>query len=248
LSPTLLCDVHDGIAHLTLNRPQVRNALNRELCNELSQCLDELEERSGVRALIVSGAGGQAFAAGADIAELKARTHREALLAHTQRTLQQLADFQKPTIAAIEGYALGGGLELALACDIRVASKNAKFGMPEVSLGIFPSAGGTLRLQQLVGLGRAKELIFTGRIFSSDDALAYGLIETLADEAMPQAQILAKQIVANDALALQVAKISLNEAARSGSSRASEWLGQGLLFDSPEKDRRMAAFLERKKK
>lgn len=240
--------VADGIASLELNRPEVRNAINRELCDAISRTLDAWSSRDDVRVVIVSGAGGKAFAAGADIAELKARTHTQSFLAWTQRMFQQLEDFPRPTIAAIDGYALGGGLELALACDLRVASRTAKVGMPEVSLGIFPSAGGTWRLPRLVGLGRAKELIYTGRVVDAEEANGWGLWEALVDtDAKAEALRIAKLIAANAPLAVQIAKVSLNAAARVNHAPM-EWVGQGLLFDSPEKHERMQGFLEKKKK
>jgi enoyl-CoA hydratase len=239
--------VADGVAHLELNRPQVRNAINRELCEQVSATLDRWADNDEVRAVIVSGAGGKAFAAGADIAELKERTHVQAFLGWTQRMLQQLEDFPRPTIAAIDGYALGGGLELALACDLRVASKGAKIGLPEVTLGVFPSAGGTWRLPRLVGLGRARELIFTGRIVEAAEAAQWGLFESLVDaDAKAEALRLAKLIAANAPLAVQVAKVALNAQARVNAAPL-EWVGQGLLFDSPDKHARMSAFLTKKK-
>lgn len=238
-----------GVALLELNRPEVRNALNRELCERLSAQLDAWAGDEQVRVVVVAGAGGKAFAAGADIAELKERTHRESFLAWTQRTLQKLEDFPRPTIAALDGYALGGGLELALACDLRVASKAARIGMPEVTLGIFPSAGGTWRLPRAVGLGRARELIFTGRIVEASEAHQWGLFESLVEaDARAEAMRLAALISANDPLAVQVAKVSLNTLGRSEGAAAMEWLGQALLFDSPEKHARMAAFLARRGK
>ena len=240
--------VTEGIASLELNRPEVRNAINKQLCDEISRTLDLWAAHDDVRAVIFSGAGGKAFAAGADIAELKDRTHSQAFLAWTQRMLQQVEDFPRPTIAAIDGYALGGGLELALACDLRVASKTARVGMPEVTLGIYPSAGGTYRLPRLVGLGRAKELVYTGRIVDADEAASWGLFESLVEtDAKAEALRIARQIVANDPLAVQVAKVSLNAAAKVHGAPL-EWLGQGLLFDSPEKRARMTAFLEKRKK
>jgi enoyl-CoA hydratase len=240
--------VADGIASLELNRPEVRNAINKDLCDAVSRALDEWAARDDVRVVIVSGAGGKAFAAGADIGEIKERTHTQAFLAWTQRMLQQVEDFPRPTIAAIDGYALGGGLELALACDLRVASKGAKIGMPEVSLGIFPSAGGTWRLPRLVGLGRAKELIYTGRIVDAVEASQWGLFESLVEaDAKAEAGRIATLIAANAPLAVQVAKVSLNAAAKVHAAPM-EWVGQGLLFDSPEKHARMAAFLEKRKK
>jgi enoyl-CoA hydratase len=240
--------VADGIASLELNRPEVRNAINKDLCDAVSRALDEWAARDDVRVVIVSGAGGKAFAAGADIGELKERSHTQAFLAWTQRMFQQVEDFPRPTIAAIDGYALGGGLELALACDLRVASKSAKIGMPEVSLGIFPSAGGTWRLPRLVGLGRAKELIYTGRIVDAVEASQWGLFESLVEaDAKAEARRIATLIAANAPLAVQVAKVSLNAAAKVHAAPM-EWVGQGLLFDSPEKHARMAAFLEKRKK
>lgn len=240
--------VADGIATLELNRPEVRNAINREVAQQMSATLDAWAERDDVRAVVVCGAGGKAFAAGADIAELKQRTHVQAFLSWAAKAFQQLEDFPRPTIAALDGFALGGGLELALACDLRVASKSAKIGMPEVSLGIFPSAGGTWRLPRAVGLGRARELIFTGRIVDATEAAQWGLFESLVEtDARAEAMRIAKLIAANDPLAVQVAKVSLNAHARVNAAPI-EWVGQGLLFDSPEKHARMGAFLEKRKK
>lgn len=238
----------DGIATLELNRPEVRNAINKEVCDRVTAALETWAAQDEVRVVVVSGAGGKAFAAGADIAELKERTHAQAFLGWTQKMLQVVEDFPRPTIAAIDGYALGGGLELALACDLRVASKSAKIGMPEVTLGIYPSAGGTWRLPRLVGLGRAKELIYTGRIVDAVEAAQWGLFESLVEnDAKAEALRIAKLIAANAPLAVQVAKVSLNAAAKVNAAPL-EWVGQGLLFDSPEKHARMAAFLEKRKK
>ena len=240
--------IADGIASLELNRPEVRNAINREMCDAVTRTLDTWAAQDDVRVVVVSGAGGKAFAAGADIGELKERTHAQAFLAWTQKMLQLVEDFPRPTIAAIDGYALGGGLELALACDLRVASKIAKIGMPEVTLGIYPSAGGTWRLPRLVGLGRAKELIYTGRIVDAVEAAQWGLFEALVEsDAKAEAMRIAKLIAGNAPLAVQVAKVSLNAASKVNAAPM-EWVGQGLLFDSPEKQARMSAFLERKKR
>ena len=239
--------IADGIASLELNRPEVRNAINKELCDAVTRTLETWAAQDDVRVVVVSGAGGKAFAAGADIGELKERTHAQAFLAWTQKMLQLVEDFPRPTIAAIDGYALGGGLELALACDLRVASKSAKIGMPEVTLGIYPSAGGTWRLPRLVGLGRAKELIYTGRIVDAVEAAQWGLFESLVEsDAKAEAMRIAKLIAGNAPLAVQVAKVSLNAAAKVNAAPM-EWVGQGLLFDSPEKHARMSAFLARKK-
>jgi enoyl-CoA hydratase len=246
----LRCDVRDGIAHVELHRPEARNAINLELVRELTATLEEYAARDDVRALVLSGAGGKAFASGADIAELRERTHREAFFAVNGTLFQRLEDFPRPTIAAIEGYALGGGLELALACDLRVAARTAKVGVPEVTLGIYPAAGGTWRLPRLIGLGRAKDLVFTGRILGGEEAYALGLFERLVDdgEAVESARQLAAEITRNAPLALQVAKVSLNAAARPSDLGPVERLGQAVLFDSAEKRERMTAFLEKRKK
>ncbi len=245
----LNASITDGIGHLELNRPEVRNAINRELIDALHATLDHWAERDELRAVVLSGAGGKAFAGGADIAELKERTHREAFFGINQRLFQKLEDFPRPVIAAIDGYALGGGLELALSCDLRVASKSAKVGMPEVSLGIFPGAGGTWRLPRVVGFGHAKELIFTGRILDAEEAFSYGLFERLVDtDALSIAKDIAQQIAKNSPLAVQVAKVSLNALARQTNAEPVERLAQALLFDSVEKRERMTAFLEKKRK
>lgn len=242
--------VEDGVADIELNRPEARNAINLQMVREMNAALDALLERDELRAVIVHGSGGKAFASGADIAELRERTHREAFLAINASLFQRLDDFPRPTIAAIEGFALGGGLELALACDLRVASRSARVGLPEATLGIYPAAGGASRLPRLVGLGRAKDLVFTGRILDAEEAFALGIFERLCEpgHALPTARELASSIAANAPLALQVAKMALNSVARGGDPAAVERLGQALLFDSPEKRERMTAFLEKRGK
>jgi enoyl-CoA hydratase len=247
---TVSLKLESGIAHVELNRPAVRNALNLEMVRALHGALDDLAQRDELRAVVISGAGGKAFASGADIAELRERTHRDALLTINGSLFQKLEDFLRPTIAAIEGYALGGGLELALACDLRVASKTARVGLPEATLGIYPAAGGTWRLPRLVGIGRAKDLVFTGRILESAEAFSLGIFERLCEpgEAVATAMDLAATIAQNAPLALQVAKLSLNLAARGGDPSALERAGQGLLFDSADKRERMTAFLSKRVK
>ena len=244
---TLKPDIRDGIGHVELHRPEVRNAINLEMVGELSALLDDWAGRDEVRVVVLSGAGGKAFAGGADIAELRERSHREAFFAINASLFQKLEDFPRPTIAAIDGFALGGGLELALACDLRVASKSARVGLPETSLGIYPAAGGTWRLPRLVGLGRAKELVFTGRIVDADEAFALGIFERLVDaDALSAARGLASEIARNAPLALQVAKVSLNALAQGPRAGPLEQLGQALLFDSPDKRERMTAFLDKR--
>jgi len=248
--PTLKTEVVDaGIAHVQLHRPEARNAINLEMVKELTALLDTLSADESIRAVVLSGhPGGKAFASGADIAELRARTHNEAFPAINATLFQKVEDFPRPVIAAIEGYALGGGLELALSCDLRVASRAAKVGLPETSLGIYPAAGGTWRLPRLIGLGRAKELVFTGRILDAEEAYALGMFERLVPEgdAVKEALGLAGAIARNSPLAVRVAKVSLNAAARALDASPLEKLGQAILFDSPEKHERMTAFLEKR--
>jgi enoyl-CoA hydratase len=245
----LTTEFHGKVAHLRLNRPEARNALNLELVRLLTAELDRLAQSPDTLALVLSGEGGKAFASGADIAELKARTHREAFGAVNATLFQKLEDFPRPTVAAIEGYALGGGLELALACDLRVASRTAQVGLPEATLGIFPAAGGTWRLPRLIGLGRTKELVFTGRLVQAEEAFAWGIFERLVDEgeAVKTALALAEQTTKSAPLAVQVAKVSLNALARGAEPSALEKLGQAILFDSEDKHQRMAAFLEKRR-
>lgn len=237
----------DGVGHLELNRPEVRNAINVEMISALHMLLDDWARRDDVKVVVLSGAGGKAFAGGADIAELRERTHKEAFYGVNQTLFQKLEDFPRPTIAAIDGYALGGGLELALACDLRVASMTAKVGLPEVTLGIYPAAGGTHRLPRMVGLGFAKEMVFTGRIVEALEAANRGIVERLVEtDALKAAFELAEAIAKNAPLAVQVAKVSLNTLARGESTVAVERLGQALLFDSADKRERMTAFLEKR--
>lgn len=238
-----------GIATLLLSRPEVRNAIDRRMVAEVEGALAQLAADPAVRVLILAGDGG-AFAGGADIRQLRERTSVDAMQAINGRMFQQVEDFPHPVIAAVEGWALGGGCELALACDIRIAGEGARFGFPEVSLGIFPAAGGTWRLPRLVGLGRAKELVYTGRILDAREALAIGLVEEVVPtgEATTRARQLAETIARNSAMAVRVAKAAFNAVARGSAPEPIEKLGQAILFDSREKYERMTAFLERKQR
>ena len=201
-------EIDNQVAIVTVNRPDALNALNSDLIYELSVAFELCEADASVHALIITGAG-RAFVAGADIANLQKLSDafggREAALAG-QDVCNTLAALPFPTIAAINGFALGGGLELALACDLRVASTGAKMGLPEVGLGLFPGYGGTQRLPRLVGQGRALDLIYTGRHVAADEALQMGLVNRLADDALAEAKTLAAQILKNAPVALGLAK------------------------------------------
>ena len=176
-------EITGGIAVLTLNRPEVRNALDFETWEEIRSGMRELGRREGVQVIIFTGAGGKAFASGTDIRAIHDRTVAEQMNSEVSDTLYEISTHKRPVIAAIDGYALGGGCELAMACDIRIATKKSRFGQPEVGLGIIPGAGGTQRLQRLVGIGKAKELIFTGDIISAEEAERIGLVEKVVEAA-----------------------------------------------------------------
>jgi len=246
---TIRVEVEGGVATVSMNRPQVRNAIDLDMVNELTAALDDLSRGDAVRVLILRGEGGKAFAGGADIAQLRERRALDAFTQVNARLFQRIEDFPHPTIAAIEGWALGGGCEIALACDLRVAGETAKLGFPEVGLGIFPAAGGTHRLPKLVGLGKAKELVFTGRILDAAQALSIGLVEHVVPEggALAKAREIAAEIARNGTLAVRVAKMALNAIARGNDPEPIEKLGQALLFESPDKFERMTAFLEKRK-
>ncbi|MBI5610358.1 MAG: enoyl-CoA hydratase/isomerase family protein [Deltaproteobacteria bacterium] len=248
--PLLLDTLHDGVLTLTLNRPDKLNALDQPLVDALHSALAYYEPLVDiVRAVVICGAGGRAFAAGADIATLRNRNAGEALLAINATLFDRLARFPAPTIAAVTGYALGGGCELALACDLRIAGESAQFGQPETGLGILPAAGATSRLPQLVGMGRARELIFTGRLVGADEAAAMGLVNAVVpdDEVVAAAVEMAAQIAKNDGLATRLTKqaLQLGEGNLEHQRRFAN-LAQGLCFDSPAKIARMDAFLARK--
>ena len=248
---TILLSVDaDGIATLTFNRPEVRNAMNRAMVDEAHAALGELEARGDVRALVLTGAGDKAFVGGADIAELRERSRLDALRRINAALYRRVEQFPAPTIAAIRGFALGGGCELAIACDLRVAGRGAQLGQPEVGLGILPGAGATYRLPRLIGLGRAKDLVLTGRLVPADEALGMGLVNRVVDDAevLATARALAGEIGKNSALAVRLAKASLNLAPELSidAGMALESTAQAILFEDEEKRLRMQAFLERR--
>jgi len=205
----LLFEVSDKIARITINRANVLNALNRKTLDELGDCLKKARADDDIRVLILTGAGEKAFVAGADINELSQQTPvngREFTL-YGQEIFHRLETLGKPVIAAINGFALGGGCELALACTLRVAARNAKLGQPETKLGIIPGYGGTQRLARLCGKGVAHELILTGEMISAEEALRVGLVNRVVEpgELLATAEALAKKIVANAPLAVKYA-------------------------------------------
>ncbi|WP_456448152.1 enoyl-CoA hydratase/isomerase family protein [Oceanithermus sp.] len=201
-------EVSEGIAWVTFARPGALNALAADVLREIAEVTEVIAEDPEVKVAVFTGEG-KAFVAGADISEINALKDvfigREFALAG-QEVMNHIAALPVPTIAAINGYALGGGLELALACDLRVAAKQAKLGLPEVGLGLIPGFGGTQRLPRLVGVGRAFDLILTGRHVPAEEALALGLVNRVADDAVAAARELAGQIMKNSPVALALAK------------------------------------------
>jgi len=211
----LLYEVKDQIARITVNRPNVLNALNRKTVEELGQSLNAARHDDSVRVVIVTGAGEKSFVAGADINELAKRTAVDGpdFARFGQEVLHRLETMGKPSIAAINGFALGGGCELALACTMRVASKNAKLGQPEVKLGILPGYGGTQRLPRLCGKGVAHEMILTGEMITAEEALRVGLVNRVVEQAelLSTAETIAKKIIANAPLAVQYTMEAVNK-------------------------------------
>lgn len=243
----------DGIATLAVNRPDKLNALNGDTIRELADAFRALRDDNDVRGILLTGAGEKAFVAGADIAELAqmgpidgVRVSREG-----QDAFRFLERIGKPVIAVVNGFALGGGLELALACHLRVASSKAKFGLPEVKLGIIPGYGGTIRLQRLVGRGRALELILTGEMIDATEAHRIGLVNRVFEpgDLMTQARDMMSKIVANGPVALALALEAVDNAASVSADDAQVLESNlfGLLASTSDMREGMTAFLEKRK-
>jgi enoyl-CoA hydratase len=238
--------VHDGaIAVVTIDRQDALNALNVETLTELRDRLRQLSTDAGVRAVVLTGAGDKAFVAGADIKYMSGLGSDEAKgwggLGHeTGRLLETMA---KPTIAAINGFALGGGCELALACDIRYASSRAKLGQPEINLGIVPGWGGTQRLARVCGIGVAKDLILTGRLVDAEEALRIGLVSAIADPVLEKAVETAHELAAKSSLALALAKRLINMSPAALDTEVDEF---GELFSSADAIEGLTAFAEKR--
>lgn len=242
----------DGIATLSINRPKALNALNTKTLEELEIALKGLGEDEGVKALIITGAGDRAFVAGADIREMLGFTPMDmrdfCSLGH--RVMNLLWSMEKPVIAAIDGYALGGGAELALACDIRIASERARLGLPEVTLGIHPGFGGTQRLTKLVGKGKACELIMTGKTIRAEEALEIGLVNKVVshEKLMEEARETAVMIAKNGPIAVGLAKSAINKALETplGDGLAYEIETISLSFSTEDRLEGLRAFLEKR--
>jgi len=250
---TLLLTEENGVAIVTINRPKALNALNSMVLDELSQILDEIAANDAVKAVILIGSGEKAFVAGADITEMKEMNVIEGKIfaEKGQNTFLKIEQLNKPVIAAVHGFALGGGCEMAMACDIRIASQAAKFGQPEVGLGIVPGFGGTQRLARLVGRGMAKLLIYTADIIDAPEALRIGLVQKVVapEVLLDEAKAIAKRILKKSSSAVSLAKDSINRGIEMDISNAMQYEAYifGTCFASEDQKEGMTAFVEKRK-
>lgn len=250
---TLLYSVDSGVGVITINRPKALNALNTAVMTDLSDLLPKIAADAEVKVVIITGSGEKSFVAGADITEMQKMSAIEGRNWGKlgQGVFDKVEKLPQPVIAAVNGFALGGGCELAMACDIRIAAENALFGQPEVGLGITPGFGGTQRLSRLVGKGIAKELIFTATNIDAQEAYRIGLVNKVVPlaELMPAAQKMAKKIMSKGSIAVQLSKAAINEGMNvdldSGTAYEAEVFG--LCFATEDQIEGMTAFVEKRK-
>jgi enoyl-CoA hydratase len=248
---TLLLERDGAVAVLTINRPEKRNALNAQVRAELVDALDLLRDDDAVRVLVVTGAGEKAFVAGADIAEFAERTPLEQRAAMTgRRVFDEVAAYPKPVIAMIQGFCLGGGCELALACDVRIAADTARLGQPEINLGIIPGGGGTQRLPRVVGTGQAMRLVLSGEIIGAAEALRIGLVDVVhpAAELRERTMEMARGMAAKSPVALRMAKSAVRAAAEMPMTAGLAYETELFVtcFASEDKREGVSAFLEKR--
>ncbi len=251
---TIICEKGQGMAVVTLNRPERRNALSFRLKEEVSIVFDQLEREDAVKVVILTG-GKEAFSAGADIKERSQVQLTRSQFYFAQRKSQEfytrIERFDKPVIAAINGVAIGGGLELALVCDLRIASETARFGLPEVKIGVMPAAGATQRLPRLIGVTRAKELLFTGEFIDAREAHRIGLVNKVVtvDRMMDEARALAQKIIDNPPLSIRYAKRAVNLGMQLDMTSALAYEAQcaSILYTSEDRKEGIRAFKEKRK-
>jgi enoyl-CoA hydratase len=250
---TILYTRENGIGVVCINRPQALNALNSDVFSELYQVFNEIDTDSEVKVVIITGAGDKAFVAGTDIAEIKShsRSGIRGFAKAVRKTNEAIYNLGKPTIAAINGLALGGGLELAMLCDLRICSKNAKLGQPEINLGIIPGGGGTQRLTRLVGMTKAKELLFTGDMIDAQTAVNIGLVNKVvaAGKLMDEAKALAQKLFGKGAVALRLVKTAINNGTNMDLASALDFEAEcfARCFSTEDQKEGMNAFIEKRK-
>lgn len=253
MSKTVLLEVKNGIGYIIINRPEALNALSSQVLADLNEVLDQVEKSEEIRVVIVTGAGEKAFVAGADIKEMDLMSPIQAFeyMTFANDTFTRLSDLRQPTIAVINGYALGGGMELALSTDIRIGFEKTVVGFPEVGLGIIPGFAGTQRMSRLIGTSRAKELIFTARTVKGQEAYDLGILNKLvpAEELLSSAEELAAAIMKNAPLAVEKAKHVIQVGAELPLKNAIrlETEAEALLFSTEDKLEGMRAFVEKRK-
>ena len=241
------------LAIVTINRPKALNALNSATLKDLNTVLDDLEKDNNIYAVILTGAGEKSFVAGADIAEMKDLNEAQGKEFGElgNNVFLRIENLDKPIIAAIQGFALGGGCEISMACDIRIASEKAVFGQPEVGLGITPGFGGTQRLARIVGLGKAKEMIYTARNIKADEAYRVGLVNKVVplEDLMDEAKKMASNIIANAPVAVRLCKDAINRGMQVSIDEAVKIESEnfGKCFATEDQTEGMTAFLEKRK-
>ncbi|MFH1646338.1 MAG: enoyl-CoA hydratase-related protein [Chloroflexota bacterium] len=250
---TLLYEKQDGIGTVTINRPASLNALNAEVFAELYRVFEEIENDAAVRVVILTGAGEKAFVAGSDITEMAPQNSLEItrFVAKVRQASDRIYTLSKPVIAAINGYALGGGLEVAMCADLRIAAEKARFGQPEINVGVIPGGGGTQRLTRLIGMTRAKELLYTGDMIDAPTALSYGLVNKVVplESLMTEAKELAKKLLTKSGRILELMKMSVNSGAGMSLPDALDYEAQcfALCFAAEDQKEGMKAFMEKRK-
>jgi enoyl-CoA hydratase len=250
---TLLYEKKDGIGTVTINRPDSLNALNAEVFSELGRVFQEIEDDADVRVAILTGAGEKSFVAGSDITEMAPQdsTQITRFLATVRQASDRIYTMSKPVIAAINGYCLGGGCEVAMCCDLRIASEKARFGQPEINVGVIPGGGGTQRLPRLIGMTRAKELLYTGDMIDAPTALSYGLVNKVVPLAdlMTTATEMAAKLVSKSGRILELIKMSVNTGYGMSLPDALDYEAQcfALCFATEDQKEGMKAFMEKRK-
>ena len=250
----VLVNIQEGIATVTINRPDKLNAMNTQVARELVDTFEKLESQDSVGAIILTGQGSKAFSAGADISYMSTISADESVeyAKLGQLVTNTIEQVRQPTIAAVNGFALGGGCEVAMSCDIRIGSENARLGQPEVTIGIPPGWGGTQRLMRIVGPAKAKELVYTGRMVKAQEAQQIGLLNAVVpqDSLMEEVQKMAKTIISNSSMGVQMSKVAINRGRNADldTGLSIELLAWRNCFTHPDRETMMKAFLERSKK